>query len=76
MSLAVGQACYDSRRGQALTFPALVGRETVVWDVVAELVRQGGLVVAGHRGAPVAVGDTKLPPSVFQSRMEITEEGY
>eukprot|EP00959_Pyramimonas_sp_CCMP1952_P342209 7169587-Pyramimonas_sp.AAC.1 len=63
MSLAVGQVCYDSRRGRALTFPALVGRETVVWDVLTiygpkelrqELVRQGGLVVAGLRGASVA----------------------
>eukprot|EP00959_Pyramimonas_sp_CCMP1952_P081209 1696440-Pyramimonas_sp.AAC.1 len=34
MSLAVGQVCYDSRRGHALAIPALVGRETVVWDVV------------------------------------------
>eukprot|EP00959_Pyramimonas_sp_CCMP1952_P119162 2491344-Pyramimonas_sp.AAC.1 len=35
MSLAVGQACYDSRRGHTLTLPALVGREAVVRDVVA-----------------------------------------
>eukprot|EP00959_Pyramimonas_sp_CCMP1952_P402650 8437521-Pyramimonas_sp.AAC.1 len=34
MSLAVGQVRYDSRRGRALTFPALVGRETSVRDVV------------------------------------------
>eukprot|EP00959_Pyramimonas_sp_CCMP1952_P169881 3549125-Pyramimonas_sp.AAC.1 len=35
MSLAVGQVCYDSRCGHALAFPELVGRETVVWDIIA-----------------------------------------
>eukprot|EP00959_Pyramimonas_sp_CCMP1952_P080986 1692057-Pyramimonas_sp.AAC.1 len=73
MSLAVGQVCYDSRRGHALTLPTLVGWGAVVRD---KFVGQGGLVAPGLRGASVAIGGTKLPPGVVQPRIEVAEEGY
>eukprot|EP00959_Pyramimonas_sp_CCMP1952_P345072 7226828-Pyramimonas_sp.AAC.1 len=82
MLLAVGEVGDDSRRGNPLTLPALVGRDAVLRDALAvhrpekisqTSVRPGGLITTLLWDAAVAVDETDLSPGVVQPRVEVTE---
>eukprot|EP00959_Pyramimonas_sp_CCMP1952_P048166 1005530-Pyramimonas_sp.AAC.1 len=85
MPLAVGEVGDDSRRGEPVTLPALVGRNAILRDAIAvhrleeisqKSVRPGGSITPRLWDAAVAVGETELSPGVVQLRVEVTEVGH
>eukprot|EP00959_Pyramimonas_sp_CCMP1952_P152116 3182637-Pyramimonas_sp.AAC.1 len=85
MLLAVGEVGDDSRSGQPLTLPALVGRDAILRDALAvhrpeeisqTSVRPGGFITPRLWDAAVAVGEAELSPGVVQPRVEVTEVGH